>query len=75
MFSGGQEDGPHAGDHNVVLLRKEKATPKNPTALPKVPQNQVKNIDNLVEYLGLNDEILLTGILLRETHDLQGEII
>ena len=38
MFSGEQEDGPHAGDHNVVLLRKEKSNSKESHSIAASPR-------------------------------------
>ena len=40
------------------LRAKKISTPENPAPLPKVPEEQVKNFNNLVEYLGLSDEII-----------------
>jgi hypothetical protein len=40
------------------LRMKKIASPENPTELPKVPRDQVKNFNTLVEYLGLSDEIV-----------------
>ncbi len=40
------------------LRAKRVATPENPAPLPKVPENQVKSFNNLIEYLGLSDEIV-----------------
>ena len=39
------------------LRAKRIATPENPAPLPKVPEDQMKNFNNLVEYLGLKDEL------------------
>ena len=45
------------------LRAKKISTPENPAPLPKVPQEQMKNFNNLVEYLGLSDEITPAEIL------------
>ncbi|CAB4031367.1 SH3KBP1-binding 1 [Paramuricea clavata] len=73
MFSGRWEDslqrdkdGAIFFDFNpqyfVVILdylrAKKIATPENPATLPKVPEDQAKNFNNLLEYLGLSDEIM-----------------
>jgi hypothetical protein len=48
--------------HFVVILdylrAKKIATPENPAPLPKVAEDQAKNFNNLLEYLGLSDEIV-----------------
>ena len=44
------------------LRGKTIATPENPVPLPKVPDDQVKSFNNLIEYLGLSDEIVLAPI-------------
>ncbi len=44
------------------LRGKAIATPDNPVPLPKVPDDQVKSFNNLIEYLGLSDEIVLAPI-------------
>jgi hypothetical protein len=48
--------------HFVVILdylrAKKIATPENPVPLPKVPDDQAKSFNNLLEYLGLSDEIV-----------------
>ncbi len=52
--------------HFVLILDylrgKAIATPENPVPLPKVPDDQVKSFNNLIEYLGLSDEIVLAPI-------------
>ena len=40
------------------LRAKRVATPENPAPLPKVPDDQAKNFNNLIEYLGLSEEIV-----------------
>ena len=40
------------------LRAKKIATPENPAPLPKVPEEQAKSFNNLLEYLGLSDEIV-----------------
>lgn len=42
------------------LRAKKMATPENPAPLPDVADNQVKNFQNLVGYLGLSEEIAPT---------------
>ena len=44
------------------LRAKRVATPENPAPLPKVPDDQAKNFNNLIEYLGLSDEIVPSPI-------------
>ena len=39
------------------LRARKVASPENPAPLPKFPEDQVKNFNNLVAYLGLSDEI------------------
>ena len=41
------------------LRAKKISSPENPAVLGEVPKNQMKNFNALLEYLGLNDEILL----------------
>ena len=47
--------------HFILILEylrgKTIATPKNPSPLPKIPEDQTKSFQNLVEYLGLSGEI------------------
>ncbi|XP_028410726.1 uncharacterized protein LOC114533409 [Dendronephthya gigantea] len=77
MFSGRWEDsvprdqdGAVFFDYNPVyfgfildyLRAKKMATPENPAPLPDVPDNQVKNFQNLVGYLGLSEDIVPTKI-------------
>ena len=72
MFSGRWEDNlPRDKDdcvffdwnpqHFILILEylrgKTIATPKNPSPLPKIPEDQKKSFQNLVEYLGLSSEI------------------
>ena len=74
MFSGRWEDGlkrnedgafffdvnPQYFGHILDYLRMKKiASPDNPAELPKVPRDEVKNLNTLVEYLGLSDEIIV----------------
>ncbi|CAB3980901.1 Hypothetical predicted protein [Paramuricea clavata] len=40
------------------LRAKKIATPENPAPFPKVAEDQAKNFNNLLEYLGLSDEIV-----------------
>ena len=46
------------------------ATAENPAPLPKVAEDQVKHFSNLVEYLGLGDEIVPTVIVPPEKFNL-----
>ena len=46
------------------------ATPENPAPLPKVPDDQAKNFNNLIEYLGLSDEIVPAPIVAPEKFNL-----
>ena len=49
---------PHYFGYVMDYLRAKRiATLENPAPLPKVPEDQMKNFDNLVEYLGLKDEL------------------
>ena len=52
--------------HFVLILDylrgKAIATPENPVPLPKVLDDQVKSFNNLIEYLGLSEEIVLAPI-------------
>ena len=47
--------------HFILILEylrgKTIATPKNPSPLPKIPDDQMKSFQNLVDYLGLGSEI------------------
>jgi hypothetical protein len=45
------------------LRAKKIATPENPAPLPKAPEDQAKSFNNLVEYLGLSDEIVRAEIV------------
>ncbi|CAB4040061.1 Chaperone dnaK2 [Paramuricea clavata] len=73
MFSGRWEDGLERDQDGAIffdfspqyfgfildyLRTKKIATPESPASMPKVPEDQVKNFNNLVEYLGLRDEIV-----------------
>jgi hypothetical protein len=40
------------------LRAKKIATPEHPAPLPKVPEDQAESFNNLLEYLGLSDEIV-----------------
>ena len=72
MFSGRWEDGvkrdkggavffdfnpKHFGYILEYLRTKKIATPEDPAELPKVPRDEAKNFNTLVEYLQLSDEI------------------
>jgi hypothetical protein len=72
MFSGRWEDGLKRDEDGAVffdvnpqyfgyildyLRMKKIASPENPAELPKVPGDQAKHFNTLVEYLGLSDEI------------------
>ena len=52
------------------LRAKRVATPENPAPLPKVPDDQAKNFNNLIEYLGLSDEIVPAPIVPPEIFNL-----
>ena len=39
------------------LRAKTFATPENPASLPRIPEDQIKDFKNFVDYLGLSDEI------------------
>ena len=77
MFSGRWEDSLKRDEDGAVffdfnplyfgfildyLRTKKIATPESPAPLPKVPDDQIKHFTNLVEYLGLADEIVPTEI-------------
>ena len=51
--------------HFVLILdylrQKKIASPENPAPLPKVSEDQLQSFTNLVEYLGLNDDIVPTS--------------
>ena len=85
MFSGRWEDAVKRDEDGAVffdfnpqyfgyildyLRAKRIATPEKPAPLPKVPQDQAQNFDNLVEYLGLVSEIVPTEIALGEKFNL-----
>ena len=72
MFNGRWEDGVKRDEDGVVffdfnpqyfgyileyLRTKKIATPEDPAELPKVPRDEAKNFNTLVEYLQLSDEI------------------
>ena len=40
------------------LRARKIATPENPVPVPKVPEEQAKHFNDLVQYLGLNEEIM-----------------
>ncbi len=76
MFSGRWEDSlkrdkdgaiffDFSPQHFVLILdylrQKKIASPENPAPLPKVSEDQLQSFTNLVEYLGLNDEIVPTS--------------
>ena len=52
------------------LRAKKISTPENPAPLPKVPEDQVKHFNNLVEYLGLSNEIMPAEIVPDEKFNL-----
>ncbi|CAB4040842.1 SH3KBP1-binding 1 [Paramuricea clavata] len=73
MFSGRWEDGLKRDKDGAIFfdfdpqyfviilayLRARKiATPENPVPAPKVPEEQAKHFNDLVQYLGLNEEIV-----------------
>jgi hypothetical protein len=45
------------------LRAKKIATPAHPAPLPKVAEDQAESFNNLLEYLGLSDEIAPTEIV------------
>ena len=72
MFSGRWEDSVQRDQDGAVFLDfnpqhftvildylrvKKIATPENPAPLPNVPEDQMKEFNILIEYLGLNDEL------------------
>ncbi len=86
MFSGRWEDAVKRDEDGAVffdfnpqyfgyildyLRAKRIATPEKPAPLPKVPQDQAKNFDNFVEYLGLISEIVPTEIAPNEKFNLR----
>ncbi len=60
--------------HFVLILdylrAKRIATPEKPTPLPKVAEDQVESFNNLIQYLGLSDEIAPTEIVASEKFNL-----
>ena len=52
---------------------KKIAGPENPAPLPKVPEDQLKEFNILVEYLGLKDELVRTEIVKSEKFNLHSE--
>ena len=52
------------------LRAKRVATPENPAPLPKVADDQAKNFNNLIEYLGLSVEIVPAPIVPPEKFNL-----
>ena len=80
MFSGRWEDGvkrdkdgavffdfnpKHFGYILEYLRTKKIATPEDPAELPKVPRDEAKNFNTLVEYLQLSDEIAVPVEIVR----------
>ena len=76
MFSGRWEDGLKRDKDGAVFLdfntqhfvlildylrQKKIASPENPAPSPKVSEDQLQSFTKLVEYLGLNDEIVPTS--------------
>ena len=63
--------------HFTVILDylrvKKIASPENPAPLPKVPEDQLKEFNILVEYLGLKDELVHTEIVKSEKFNLHSE--
>jgi hypothetical protein len=79
MFSGRWEDGLKRDkdgaiffdfnqQHFVIILdylrARKIATPENPIPVPKVPEEQAEHFNDLVQYLGLNEEIIPTPEIL-----------
>ncbi len=86
MFSGRWEDAVKRDEDGAVffdfnpqyfsyildyLRAKRIATPEDPAPLPKVPKDQEKSFSNLVQYLGLSDEIVPTEIVSTEKFNLR----
>ena len=61
--------------HFVLILdylrQKKFASPENPAPLPKVSEDQLQSFTNLVDYLGLNDEIVPTSTKIFPTEKFQ----
>ena len=88
MFSGRWEDSVQRDQDGAVFLDvkpqhftaildylrvKKIASPENPAPLPKVPEDQLKEFNILVEYLGLKDELVRTEIERSEKFNLHSE--
>ena len=90
MFSGRWEDSLKRDKDGAVFLdfnpqyfvlildylrQKKIASPENPAPMPNVSEDQLQSFTNLVEYLGLNDEIVPTSneILPSEKFQLHSE--
>ncbi len=63
--------------HHFVLIldylrAKTIATPEKQTPLPKVAKDQVENFNNLIQYLGLSDEIAPSEIVASDKFNLHG---
>ena len=52
---------------------KKIASPENPAPLPKVPVDQLKEFNILVEYLGLKDELVRTEIVRSEKFNMHSQ--
>ena len=88
MFSGRWEDSVQRDKDGAVFLDfnsqhftvildylrvKKIASPENPAPLPKVPEDQQKEFNILVEYLGLKDELVSPEIVRSEKFNLHSE--
>ena len=88
MFSGRWEDSVQRNKDGAVFLDfnsqhfavildylrvKKIASPENPAPLPKVPEDQQKEFNILVEYLGLTDELVSPEILRSEKFNLHSD--
>ena len=88
MFSGRWEDSVQRDQDGAVFLDvnpqhftvildylrvKKIASPENPAPLPNVPEDQLKEFNILVEYLGLKDELVSTEIVRSEKFNLHSD--
>ena len=88
MFSGRWEDSVQRDQDGAVFLDvnsqhftvildylrvKKIASPENPAPLPKVPEDQLKEFNILVEYLGLKDELVRTEIVRSEKFNMHSD--
>ena len=88
MFSGRWEDSVQRDQDGAVFLDvnpqhftvildylrvRKIASPENPAPLPKVPVDQLKEFNILVEYLGLKDELVRTEIVRSDKFNVHSE--